>query len=315
MAVWVEDLTEHSFKLCLREVKIFDGLHRGIKINWMAYTNLTVVNFTLSESLVLRSKNSPPQNNEAFCENINFTMPLYAPPVVIVTAKRVNNNSQSSGCDAIAAWVEYTNTTETQICVRNYDPKSKDTINVDYLVFGDPDPCIDVYCNYHGLCKAFGPYDARCVCIDSCPSFQVPVCSSNGTTFDNDCFYKQEMCMLQLNHTVQHPGSCEGFPYQRSRLHMPHVPSLGYSHCEVIHLRPFVFYPDKPVQVQVTVNHVDTRDMNYVHDAAVSIEQFTACVMAAGFNERKSRANVSIDWIAYQGAPAGGVSGEVRMSQ
>ena len=32
MAVWLEDLTEHSFKLCLREVKIFDGLHRDIKI-------------------------------------------------------------------------------------------------------------------------------------------------------------------------------------------------------------------------------------------------------------------------------------------
>ena len=52
--------------------------------------------------------------------------------------------------------------------------------------------------------------------------------------------------------------------------------------------------------------------MNYVHDAAVSwiedvtYEQFTACVMAAGYNERKSRANVSIDWIAYQGAPVGG---------
>ena len=102
---------------------------------------------------------------------------------------------------------------------------------------------------------------------------------------------------------------------------MPHIPSLGYSHCEVIHLRPFVFYPDKPVQVQVTVNHVDTRDMNYVHDAAVSwiedvsVEQFTACVMAAGFNERKYRANVSIDWIAYQGAPDGGISGQVRLSQ
>ena len=39
-------------------------------------------------------------------QNINFTMPFYAPPVVIVTAKRVNNNSQSSGCDAMAAWVE-----------------------------------------------------------------------------------------------------------------------------------------------------------------------------------------------------------------
>ena len=102
---------------------------------------------------------------------------------------------------------------------------------------------------------------------------------------------------------------------------MPHIPSLGYSHCEVIRFRPFVFYPDKPIQVQITVNHIDTSDMNYVHDAAVSwiedvtYEQFTACVMAAGYNERKSRANVSIDWIAYQGAPVGGVTGEVRMSQ
>ena len=82
-----------------------------------------------------------------------------------------------------------------------------------------------------------------------------------------------------------------------------------------------MFYPDKPIQVQVTVNHIDTSDMNYVHDAAVSwiedvtYEQFNACVMAAGYNERKSRANVSIDWIAYQGAPVGGVTGEVRMSQ
>ena len=115
--------------------------------------------------------------------------------------------------------------------------------------------------------------------------------------------------------------SFPGFPFQRDRRHMPHIPSLGYSHCEVIGFRPFVFYPDKPVQVQVTVNHIDTRDTNYVHDAAVSwiedvtYEQFTACVMAAGFNERRSRANVSIDWIAYQGAPEGGISGEVRMSQ
>ena len=32
MAVWVEDLTEDSFKICLREVKIFDGPHKGITI-------------------------------------------------------------------------------------------------------------------------------------------------------------------------------------------------------------------------------------------------------------------------------------------
>ena len=109
--------------------------------------------------------------------------------------------------------------------------------------------------------------------------------------------------------------------FQHGRLHMPHIPSLGYSHCEVIRFKPYVFYPDKPIEVQITVNHMDTSDKSYVHDAAVSWveivndDQFTACVMAAGFNERKSNANVTVDWMAYQGAPVGGVTGEVRMSQ
>ena len=32
MAVWVEELRVDSFKICLREAKIFDGPHKGIKI-------------------------------------------------------------------------------------------------------------------------------------------------------------------------------------------------------------------------------------------------------------------------------------------
>ena len=102
---------------------------------------------------------------------------------------------------------------------------------------------------------------------------------------------------------------------------MPHIPSLGYSHCEVVHFKSYVFYTDKPIEVQITVNHIDTSDKSYVHDAAVSwvenvnFVRFTACVMAAGFNERKSKANVTVDWMAYQGAPMGGVAGKVRISQ
>ena len=79
-----------------------------------------------------------------------------------------------------------------------------------FFFWADLDPCIDVTCHYHCLCKAFGPHDARCVAEDSCPSYQEPVCSSNGTTYDNECLFRQEMCLLRLNFTVQHPGSCEG---------------------------------------------------------------------------------------------------------
>ena len=32
MAVWVEELRENNFKICLREAKIFDGPHKNIKI-------------------------------------------------------------------------------------------------------------------------------------------------------------------------------------------------------------------------------------------------------------------------------------------
>ena len=74
----------------------------------------------------------------------------------------------------------------------------------------DLDPCIDITCHYHSFCKAFGPHDARCVCANSCPSYKEPVCSSNGTTYDNRCLFEREVCLLRLNFTVQHPGSCEG---------------------------------------------------------------------------------------------------------
>ena len=79
-----------------------------------------------------------------------------------------------------------------------------------YVFLLDLDPCIDVTCHYHRLCKAFGPNDARCVCLDSCPTYKEPVCSSNGTTYDNKCLFEQEVCLNRLNFTVQHPGSCEG---------------------------------------------------------------------------------------------------------
>ncbi|CAH3165282.1 unnamed protein product, partial [Pocillopora meandrina] len=328
MALWVEDLKAESFKICLREAKIFDGPHKNLKINWMAFHNISVDNFTLINSLVFANTNSPsPQHNYAFCQTANFTESFYAPPVVLVTAKRstkINNSLQSgSQCNAVTTWVEYTSKTEAQICVKtfNSDSNNKDVITVDYMVTGDLDPCIGVLCHYHCLCKGFGPYDARCVSLESCPSYQEPVCSSNGSTYDNECLFQREMCILRLNYTVQHPGSCEGFPFQRGRQHMPHIPSLGYSHCEVIRLRPFVFYPDKALGVQVTVNHIDTSDKSYVHDAAVSwvenvnYDRFTACVMAAGYNERHANANVTVDWMVYQGAPVGGVADEVRLSQ
>ena len=76
--------------------------------------------------------------------------------------------------------------------------------------FTDLDPCINISCNYFAVCKAFGPRDARCICVDNCPSYDEPVCSSNGTTYDNECVFQREMCYLKANFTLYHPGDCTG---------------------------------------------------------------------------------------------------------
>ena len=80
-----------------------------------------------------------------------------------------------------------------------------------------------------------------------------------------------------------------------------------------------MFYPDRPIHVLATVNHVNDTDPNFVHDAVVhwveDVDEmnFTVCVTEAGRNERKSGDFATIDWLAFQGAPNGGVSGRVDM--
>ena len=96
-------------------------------------------------------------------------------------------------------------------CKRNHHITNSFLLNFfSHYFFADLNPCINVSCNYIAVCKAFGPRDARCVCVDNCSSYLDPVCSSNGTTYDNECLFQREMCHLRANFTVYHPGDCTG---------------------------------------------------------------------------------------------------------
>ncbi|CAH3043550.1 unnamed protein product [Porites lobata] len=179
MALWVEDVRRDCFKVCLRETKIFDGLHKNIKVDWIAFVKLMTPNSTLIHDSVITNNNSPlnKQQNSAACQKIKFTDAFYAPPVVMVSPRLSyhNNNSRFSAsgtCNGVTAWVQHTFTNETEVCMRSHSNNAnyKDIIQLDYLVIGDLNPCLDVTCHFHSFCKAFGPYDARCVCVNSCPS-------------------------------------------------------------------------------------------------------------------------------------------------
>ncbi|RMX44590.1 hypothetical protein pdam_00002715 [Pocillopora damicornis] len=293
MNVWVEELKADYFRVCLREVKTFDGKHQNLKVasltrivlDWLAFTQRGV-QLTFEGKLLLENGGAPrEQDNFAFCKVHNFTEEFYAPPVVIVTVNHLydskNVYSIKPENNVLNTWIEEITISSFRVCVKDLAgmESQHDPVTVDYAVIGDFDPCINVSCNYFAVCKAFGPKDARCICVDNCPSYDEPVCSSNGTTYDNECMFQREMCHLKANFTLYHPGDCT-----------------------------------------VSVNHVNFSDPSYVHEAAVAwVEDlrennFTICVTQAGRNEKKNgKTFAMVDWLAYQGAPDGGVSGEMDM--
>ena len=111
-----------------------------------------------------------------------------------------------------------------------------------------------------------------------------------------------------------------GFPMQKGRHEFPNPPPGIEDQCVVIKFKPFIFYPLKEVHVQLSVNHFNYSYADWVHEAAtpwvesVNITQFTACVTRTGKNKYLADSFPSIDWMAYQGNPPGGVAGEANFT-
>ncbi|XP_027035706.1 uncharacterized protein LOC113664306, partial [Pocillopora damicornis] len=330
MNLWLEDVKKNEFHICMRELMAFDGIHSDLKVHWFAYDTLpSYWNFTERGKINFAGLGTPlKKNNYAFCQDLKFENPFYKPPVVLISGGHENSTSASSsdsyGChNAMNVWMEEVSKSAFKVCVKDSQGISRnhDPIAVDYTVIGDLDPCINVTCEYFAVCKAFDAFDARCVCEENCPSYEEPVCSSNSTTFKNKCIFELEMCRLKSNHTLYHPGSCTGFPVQRGRVELKRDVSWADTACELVTFPPFSFYPDKQVHVQITTNHWNSTRNNFVHEATVSwvenvnYQNFKVCVTTAGRNDRGAKEFAFVDWMAYQGAPDGGVAGKTRIPE
>ena len=111
-----------------------------------------------------------------------------------------------------------------------------------------------------------------------------------------------------------------GFPIEKGRLSIS-LPTCPEVQCQTINFRPYAFYPDKPIQVQANVNHFNTSSKNFVHDPAVvwteniTYNGFDVCITGVGRGDRLARRTAAVDWLAYQGAPDGGLAGTKRIRQ
>ena len=165
-----------------------------------------------------------------------------------------------------------------------------------------------------------------CVCMCVCSHYafvvqlEVTSFTLNYNTFMMLCILTQPLFYVMYFVLTHFFSNVEGFPMQKGRQDMAFVP-FPEVHCQTVRFRPYSFYPDKAIQVQVTVNHFNTTSKSFVHDPAMSwteninYEGFDVCVAQAGRGDRSSRGMVAIDWMAYQGAPEGGVAGTTRVQQ
>ena len=92
-----------------------------------------------------------------------------------------------------------------------YDEERLNHVRRNFFCFSDLDPCLNVNCPSSGVCKTCSAHEARYVCFDDCPTYQDPVCTANGTTYDNKCWHELSYCRGLDNNLVYHPGSCEGW--------------------------------------------------------------------------------------------------------
>lgn len=329
MYVWLENLTLTSFEICIREFLPFDGKHQDTIVDWFAFEgNVPGVNFTLAGEAFFPNSGFPKaDDNYGFCQQTKFNTTFYAPPLVLLSVhhkydRQLGHHSLPEN-NIITAWVEDITLTSMTICVKDLSGSGNfhDPLNVSYIVTGDLDPCLDIECPSFGVCRTYSAHEARCVCFEDCPSYQDPVCTANGTTYDNKCWHELSYCKGLDNHTVYHPGTCEGFPIERGRVDLVRVPKWTDSACETVIFPPYRFYPEKKVHVQVSVNHIKLNDSVTVHHAVtswtenVNTKNFTVCVMQAGRKEENLNPFATVDWLAYQGAPPEGMTGTTKMQK
>ncbi|XP_029445835.1 tomoregulin-1 isoform X3 [Rhinatrema bivittatum] len=67
--------------------------------------------------------------------------------------------------------------------------------------------CDESSCKYGGMCKEDSD-GIKCACQFQCHTNYIPVCGSNGDTYQNECFLRQAACKQQKDITVVARGPC-----------------------------------------------------------------------------------------------------------
>jgi len=140
--VWVENVLGNIFSVCVRELQNFDGQHKDIKVNWIAFAKLPDNLLSQQHKLAFYNTNPPRlEDHNAYCKILGFNKVYHSAPTIIVSAAHDNSVAFSMRPDynSIATWAEQITSTNCRVCIKEltnlngYDP-----VYVSMLVIGIP---------------------------------------------------------------------------------------------------------------------------------------------------------------------------------
>ena len=70
------------------------------------------------------------------------------------------------------------------------------------------DECSMMVCRAGRECQLNSNGEASCVCMASCPDHFVPVCGSNGRSYDNYCMMHRDACLSGVHISLKSKGYC-----------------------------------------------------------------------------------------------------------
>ncbi|XP_078381917.1 uncharacterized protein LOC144664633 isoform X2 [Oculina patagonica] len=151
-SVWLEDVSASSFKICLRELQNFAGVHDDISVNWLAFDSLHRPLFKEHNDINFQNNVLPSKNhNFAFCQNVSFLRSYSKSPTVLLTAKHSTNGGNAAAeCNGIVSWIEFITNSGFRVCSKELFVQRFDPLTVSYAMLADI--CLDGWSYFKGYC-------------------------------------------------------------------------------------------------------------------------------------------------------------------
>ncbi|XP_074615862.1 uncharacterized protein LOC141875476 [Acropora palmata] len=327
-SIWAEEVTTSQFKVCLRELKNFDGIHENIRVNILALSSVpSAWPIPLGDEIIFPNNIIPGLSTEySFCKQITFPKPFYSTPDIVTTAEHDKDTIEPDN-NAISEWARSVSKTQLEVCLKDiqrYDA-SHDPITVNYMAIGNIDPCYQIDCGPYKYCQVneadmtYSCICNNCTSSSSKNSYSQQVCDSNGVTHNSRCELDREICLGNTNATWVHDGPCPPFVLERGRVALRM--NTTDVQCKTVHFKPTSFQSNEgKINVQTSINYFNST-ASFVHDAAVTwVESvtylnFKLCALKAGRAERPTPDDglTFVDYVAIQESPAGAAAGHLRM--